>query len=129
MNILALDFGTKRIGMAWTDTDIGVVLPFGVIENDEQGARSKEQLIALFKQEHIQKVVVGLPIGLDGKENENTIRIRGFVEKLESQTEVPFEFYDERFSSQVADRMEGSASRDEKSAVVILEGYLDREKK
>ena len=129
MNILALDFGTKRIGLAWTDTGMGMVLPFGVVENDEQGVRSKEQLIALFKQEHIQKVVVGLPIGLDGKENKNTIRIREFVKELQLETEVPFEFFDERFSSQAADRMEGGVSRDEKSAVVILEGYLEKIKK
>jgi putative Holliday junction resolvase len=128
MNILALDFGTKRIGMAWVDTVIGVVLPFGIVENNEEEMKSKEQLIELFKHEHIQKVIIGLPLGLDGKENENTIRIREFVKVLQSEIAIPFEFFDERFSSYAADRMEGGASRDEKSAIVILESYLTKNK-
>jgi putative Holliday junction resolvase len=90
--------------------------------------KSKEQLIELFKHEHIQKVIIGLPLGLDGKENENTIRIREFVKVLQSEIAIPFEFFDERFSSYAADRMEGGASRDEKSAIVILESYLTKNK-
>ena len=128
MNILALDFGTKRIGMAWVDTAIGVVLPFGIIESSEVGKKGVQQLIELFKQENIQKVVIGLPLGLDGKENKNTIRIREFVKELQSKVAIPFEFYDERFSSQAADALGGELSRDEKSAIVILENYLEKNK-
>lgn len=128
MNILALDFGTKRIGMAWIDTSIGAVLPFGVIDIKGKKSEVQQQIIELLTREHVQKVVIGLPLGLDGKENENTFRIRSFVSELQSQATVPFELFDERFSSQAADKFEGEASRDEKAAMVILEGYLERQK-
>ncbi|MFA7654193.1 MAG: Holliday junction resolvase RuvX [Candidatus Magasanikbacteria bacterium] len=123
MNILAIDFGTKNIGLAWCDTGIGVVLPYGVIRNKEQGVRSKE-LSDLIIKERIEKVVIGLPMGLDGKENTNTTRVKKFGGELAAQISIPVDYCDERFSSQQADRSVGGASRDEKSAMVILESYL-----
>lgn len=123
MNVLAIDFGTKNIGLAWCDTGIGAVLPYGVISNKEKGARNKE-LVDLIVGEHIDRVVIGLPLGLDGAENTNTARVKKFGEELQAQIGVPVEFFDERFSSQQADRMGAGVSRDEKSAMVILEDYL-----
>jgi putative Holliday junction resolvase len=131
MNILALDFGTKHIGMAWADTKlIGVIVPFGVIEVGGKGTWPKacQELKVLLEREKIDQMIMGLPWGLQGEENNNTMRIREFVKLLQGSTTVPIEFYDERFSSQAADRMEGGVSRDEKSAIVILEGYLVKNK-
>jgi putative Holliday junction resolvase len=122
MNILAIDYGKKRIGLAWTDTGVGVVLPYGIVSNEKE-------LISLIKKEGIQKVVIGLPTGLDGKENENTKNVRKFGEKIENETKIKIDFVDERFSSAAADRMDGSgASRDEKAAMVILQTYLESRK-
>jgi len=126
MNILAIDFGTKNIGLAWCDTGIGVVLPFGVIKNEDK-AKAKKDLLKFIETERVEKLVVGLPLSLDGTENKNTERIRAFVESLDLK--IKSEFFDERFSSRQADRSEGGASRDEKSAMVILEGYLAKLKK
>jgi len=123
MNIIAIDFGTKNIGLAWVDTGIGVVLPFGRIAND------LVLLTQTIQTEKADQLVIGLPLGLDGKENDNTKHIRGFAEKLKQATGLPVELVDERFSSQLADRTEGGVSRDEKSAMAILETYLDRLKK
>lgn len=121
MNILAIDFGQKNIGLAWTNTEVGVVLPFGLAKSSE--------LAGLIKKEKIDQVVVGLPLGLDGQENANTARVRVFVSELQSSVNVPVEFYDERFSSKAADAMsDGGVSRDEKSAMVILEDYLAQKK-
>ena len=120
MNILSVDFGTKNIGLAWVDTAMGVVLPYGIVK--------KEELADFITKEKIDKVVVGLPLGLDGKENANTDRVKKFAQELESQIFVPIEFFDERFSSVSADRMGAGVSRDEKSAMVILENYLETKK-
>lgn len=120
MNILAVDFGTKHIGLAWCDTAIGVILPFGQVKKDE--------LAELIKKEKIDKVVIGLPIGLDGRENANTGRVREFAAELRKEIAAPVEFFDERFSSQAADRLAGDVSRDEKAAAIILEDYLKRGK-
>ena len=121
MNILAIDFGTKNIGLAWCDTALGVVLPYGIM--------SKEKLPNFIKQERIDKVVIGLPMGLDGKENTNTARVQKFAQELRVQISAPVEFFDERFSSQAADRMGAGVSRDEKSAMIILEDYLVSKKR
>lgn len=126
MNILAIDYGTKRIGLAWVDIALGVVLPFGVVGNKESRIRNKE-LIDIISKEKIEKIIVGLPIGLDGKENENTKRVRAFGKELRSEieTEIGIEFVDERFTTHEAARMEGGVSRDEKAAMIILETYLE----
>mgnify|MGYP001574443084 FL=1 len=125
MNILGVDFGTKNVGLAWVDVGIGVVLPYGIIK-DEKNKTKPQQLADLVEVEKIDKIVIGLPVSLKGgQENKNTARIRAFAEEIKGLVDVPVEFMNEMFSSQQADRMGGGASRDEKSAMVILEDYLN----
>lgn len=124
MNILAIDFGTKRIGLAWMQSGVDVVLPFGVIADTSNKTRAK-QLVDLIKEEKIDLLVVGLPVGVDGpKENFNTARVRAFVEEIRREVTIPIEFVDEAFTSAEADDMGGSASRDEKAAMLILQDYV-----
>jgi len=121
MNILAIDHGTKNIGLAWADTALNLVLPFGIID----AKNWQSELVKLVETEKIDKVVVGLPLGLKGEENVNTKKIRQFGNELKKYIGLPIEFVDERFSSYAADRFEGGVSRDEKSAMIILQSYLD----
>ncbi|MFA6427601.1 MAG: Holliday junction resolvase RuvX [Candidatus Magasanikbacteria bacterium] len=126
MNILSIDYGTKNIGLAWCDSALGVVLPYGNVD----AKKWKIEIVKLIETEKIHKAVVGLPVGLDGKENENTKRVRNFADELRKLADIPIEFIDERFSSHAADRMgEGGASRDERAAMIILQTYLDKLKK
>lgn len=125
MNILGIDYGKKRIGLAWVQSGLDVVLPFGQITMQDTHSTIRE-LADLISKENIDKVVVGLPLGMEGEENENTERVRKFVGELEKQIEIPVEFFDERFSSRQADAMGGDASRDEKAAMVILQSYIDK---
>jgi putative Holliday junction resolvase len=118
MNILSVDYGQKRIGLAWSDTTIGVVLPFGVVKNEAE-------LIKIIGEEKPDKIIFGLPLSLQNQETKHTEEIRKFVDKISSQIEVPIEFFDERFSSAQADAMGSGVSRDEKSAMIILEGYVE----
>lgn len=120
MNILSVDYGQKNIGLAWCDNGIGAPLPFGVVKGGDIF-----ELVKIIKTEKIDKVIIGLPLGMDGKEKANTARVREFGEKLKKEISVSVEFYDERFSSQQADRSEGGVSRDEKAALIILQSYLD----
>lgn len=122
MNLLAIDHGTKNIGLAWAQPEMGVVLPYGVVKNSTE-------LADLVEVEKIDKLIVGLPIGLDGKENNNTKRVKDFVAELKQIIKIPIEFFDERFTSAEADRMGGEATRDEKAAMIILQSYLDNQKK
>lgn len=122
MNLLAVDFGTKNIGLAWCDTQIGVSLPFGVVD-DIAG------LIAIIENEKIDKVIMGLPLGLDGQNNVNTERVNRFAAEVKNKTKVSVELFDERFSSQQADRSKGGVSRDEKAAMIILDDWLQKKYK
>ena len=121
MNILAIDYGTKNIGLARAVTGIDVILPFG-------GVSGPKGLIEIIKKERIDKIIVGLPSGLDGSENKNTERVRKFVDEVKKEINIPVEFITEIFSSQAGDRMGAGVSRDEKAAMVILQSYLDKVK-
>lgn len=130
MNLLSIDYGKKRIGLAWCDTAVGVVLPYGIIEVEKKGNLGNNEiakLTNLVKDERIQKVVMGLPLGLDGEENENTKHVREFGETLMTLSGVPVEYIDERFSTRGAHALGlGGATKDEKAAMVILETYVGR---
>lgn len=123
MNFLAIDYGTKNIGLARASSSMDLVLPFGSVENSDHQLAIKK-LVEIITSEKIDKVIVGLPAGLDGSENKNTIKVRSFAESLAKDITAPIEFVTEIFSSQAGDRMGAGVSRDEKAAMVILEGYL-----
>ncbi|MBI2443729.1 MAG: Holliday junction resolvase RuvX [Candidatus Magasanikbacteria bacterium] len=128
MKLLGIDYGTKRIGLAWADTTLSAVLPFGVIAKQTAAAPLKE-IQELIVNESIGKVIVGFPLGLDGQENRNTDRVKQFAFTLQKALNIPVELFDERFTSQLADRLARSdVSRDELAATAILEGYLERNK-
>ncbi len=119
MHILAIDFGTKNIGLAKWHSEVDVILPYGVVNN-------LNSLVALVEKENFDKIVIGLPLGLDGQENINTKRVRTFVDGLKQFVGAQIELFDERFTSQQADRLEKGVSRDEKAAMIILCSYLDK---
>lgn len=125
MNILGIDFGQKRIGLAWVQQGLDVILPFGTVQKKPDEICPQE-LVELIETEKIDTVVIGLPLGMEGEETPNTVRVRAFGEELKKQSTVPIEFIDERFTTHEANRMGGVASADEKAAMLILESYLGK---
>ncbi|MCF6276795.1 MAG: Holliday junction resolvase RuvX [Candidatus Magasanikbacteria bacterium] len=124
MNILGIDFGTKRIGLAVKRDAVDVVLPFGVFEWEGEDEKIQE-FAKLILKENFDKIVIGLPVGLEsGEETKNSKKVREFAEKIKLKIDTPIEFADERYSSHEADEMGGEAYRDEKAAMVILQEYL-----
>ena len=122
MNILAIDYGTKRIGLAKWSNAVNVILPISTVS-------SIDELLVVIKENNIDKIVVGLPVSLDGNQkNDNINRVEKFVEEIKDKLKIEIDFCDERFSSQQADRMGGGVSRDERSAMIILQSYLDSKK-
>ncbi len=122
MNVLGVDYGRKRIGLAWLQTGLDVVLPYGV-------AHSFEELVKLIKEEKVDKVVFGLPLTLEEmSENPNTKRIRKFADEIKKETGVEIDFADERLTTAEAMQMGGDATLDEKAAMLILQTYLEENK-
>lgn len=126
MNVLGVDIGKKRTGLAWVDTAIGAILPYGVIEGSHDRFK---KLTALIKSEKIVTVVFGLPLTTDGEENDTCRDIRSFGSSVEKETGVTVAYEDERFSSRFGDALGGDATRDEKAAMAILDTFVQKNKK
>ena len=125
MNIIGIDWGKKRVGLAWVQSGLDVVLPFGVIETHKVDPLA--EIISIIREEKINIVVFGLPKTLSGAEQENALTVRAVGKKVAEATGVKVDFLDERYSSRAADRFGADgASRDEKAAMIMVQAYLDQ---
>jgi putative Holliday junction resolvase len=126
--VLALDFGKVRTGVALTDPTRTVVQPHEPIlkANSSDGIASIAALVASFE---VTRIVVGLPMGLQGAESPQAARSRSFAARLAQHVDVPVELHDERFTSRMADRTvaeTGSgASRDSLAASHLLQSWME----
>ncbi|GAB3249290.1 Holliday junction resolvase RuvX [Larkinella harenae] len=131
--LLAIDYGTKRTGLAVTD-------PLQLIATALETVPT-HQLLDYLKRyaagEPVEAFVVGLPTRLDGTDTDNTPRVRAFVEKLKTAfPAIPVHWHDERFTSVMAlqamiaggtkkkDRRE-KGNIDKVSAVIILQSFME----
>ena len=77
MKYLGLDYGEKRIGVAVSDAQGRVAFPKKVVFN-RGNSQMMVQLQSLVKDEHISRIVVGLPIGLNGQDSSQTSATRKY---------------------------------------------------
>ena len=123
--VLALDHGTARCGCAISDPSGTLATPLSVVERPD----SKRGLAALARMagEHgAERVVVGLPLTLEGDEGEQAAAARTFAERLERRLNLPVELHDERLTTRLAERTGGSENADSRAAAHLLESYLAR---
>jgi putative Holliday junction resolvase len=131
---LGLDFGHVRIGVALSDPTSTIAQPLEVIPH-----RGFTQVLAriqeLITEHDVDRIVVGLPLRLDGREREEAAKVRAFVSKLQDAVPVVVELADERLSTAEAEKVmiEADArrsrrrqARDAVAAALILQTYLDR---
>ena len=132
--LVGLDIGYKTIGVAVSDKSFTIATPLNTVSR--KGTKKDLPKIKEFLNEYnVGGFILGLPLSLDGKENEQTRKIRNFSIELQSFFSVPFEFWDERYSSDVIfkelRKSDFSSSKikkklDQQSAAYILQGYLDK---
>jgi putative Holliday junction resolvase len=131
--ILAFDFGARWIGVAVGDTETRLANPLGMFEAESRARRIAE-VESLVREWRPDRLVVGLPLAMDGGEHDMTRRARRFARQLESRFRLPVEFAEERLSSAVAEatlretRRGGPRHKHEAHALaaqIILQGYLD----
>lgn len=134
--VLAVDYGERRIGLALSDPLGMIASPLPTLTR-RRGKRPPVAPLARLAEEHdVVQLVVGLPLGLDGEENDWSREVREFGEKLAERTGLPVAFQDERMTSVRAERAVRSLGlprqqREEKgrvdaaAAVLILQAYLD----
>lgn len=123
MKYLGIDWGEKRIGLALAEPELRLALPFGTVSN-------LQELLKVIKEEDVGVLVLGLPLKLSGQKEINSLW-QSFKEALERDSSLPLVLVDERLSSRQADSLLGTykekASRDEISAALILQSFLDKE--
>ena len=131
--IIAFDFGARWIGVAVGDTETKLANPLGMFEAESAGRRMAE-VETLVREWRPERLLVGLPLAMDGGEHDMTRRARRFARQLEARFRLPVELADERFSSVTAEaqlRETGQGGRKHKHAAhalaakIILQSYLD----
>ena len=124
MKILALDFGSARTGVAVSDATGTIARPVGVV----QQAATKDglaELVELVRAEGVERVVVGLPLTMRGEHGEQAAETEQFVESLRTALDVPVESFDERFTTDLAERApDAEAPTDARAAAHLLSSYL-----
>jgi putative Holliday junction resolvase len=122
---MALDYGSARTGVAVSDPTGTLARPLGVVERagTQQGLA---ELARLVREEEVERVVVGLPLTLRGTRGEQAAETERFVEALRGVLGVPVELYDERFTTDLAERTAGAAApEDALAAAHLLSTYLE----
>lgn len=131
--VLAFDFGTKRIGVAVGEMMLGQARALATIHHEANEARfaAIEKLIAEWQP---ARLVVGLPLSVEGEAHDMTARAERFARQLEGRFKLPVALVDERFSStdaeaRLAEKGQGWKQRketlDAEAAATILQGFFD----
>lgn len=132
MRALGIDFGEKRIGLAVSDAEGRWAMPLSTIERSTD-RRAIHQIADLARREGIALLVLGEPLGLDGRAGEAAARVRRFGERLARVSGLPIRWVDEALTTvAAAERLRdaGLDRRDRRDAVaaqILLQEALDQE--
>ena len=129
--VLALDYGTSRIGIAVSDPTRTLATAVAVHRAGRDGPVAA-MIAALVRERDVDQLVVGLPLTADGREGEIAVKARRFAARLGEELGLPVAMVDERYSTQEAERLLRGPGRrrsreasDAVAAELILQQYLD----
>ena len=126
MRVLALDYGSARCGCALSDPTGTLATPIDPIERPTT-RRGFARVTELVRDRGVERVVVGLPLGLSGADTDQTREARAFADRLAGAVPVPVEMYDERFTTAIAARAtDARTSEDSRAAAILLDDWLVR---
>lgn len=132
-NILALDIGDKRVGIALARADVRVPVPVATLVRSEPAFW--DQLSELVSQHDVNQIVLGLPRGLNGQETGQTVATRAFGDELMKRLALPVHWQDEALTSVKAESVLRKTSKpyskgdiDALAACYILSDYMETQK-
>ena len=137
MRLLGLDIGEVRVGVAVSDPAGTIASPLAVLDGRAL-ARDVRPLKELADEYEVAGLVAGLPIGMNGVEGAQAVRVRAVAERLGAALALPVTYADERLSSKAAGRaMSGGGVTAKKqrgkldmvAAALILQTYLDSQRR
>lgn len=134
---MGIDFGRRRIGLALSDPTGTVATPLETLERRTGKRAPIARMERIGRERGVERLVVGLPLDLDGRETEWCVEVREMGERLGQRLGVPVAFVDERLTSVRAERAirsiglrkrerERKARVDAAAAQLILQAWLDR---
>ena len=124
MRYLGIDYGEKRVGLALSDEEGQIALPYRTVSNTKT---LFNEIAAVIKQENVGRIVVGLPVPFSGGESEQTREVKKFIEKLKKLSGAPVDTENEIFTTKMAkDSGVQQEHLDKASAAIILQSYLDK---
>lgn len=129
--IVAIDYGEKRMGLAISDENQKMALPWTTVTGGVPSVLSK-----LFSRKNeIKTILIGLPLLMNGSKGEMALKVENFAKKIEEDLQIPVLLIDERLSSKHAESMlrelnqsrkKSSEKTDQIAATLLLESYLSR---
>jgi putative Holliday junction resolvase len=130
--VLGIDVGSVRVGLAVSDETCTLASPLATVPNNPHTIWTR--IAGEMEDRQVERVVVGLPRKLDGSEGDAAEQARGFAAELQRRVAAPVEFWDERFTTTIAERslIESGVRRrrrreviDAVAAAVLLQSWLD----
>ena len=130
---LGIDYGTKRIGLAWAD-ELGIALPIGAVPGvDDQSYL--DRIADLIEAKEVNELIVGYPIHMDGTVGVRAKEVDVFIATLEKSFAMPVHRVDERLTSLAAEESLGVQSNKKKmknlgkidasAAGIILRDFIE----
>ena len=134
MRVLGIDLGSKRIGVAVSDTGGKVASPLLVLSRSKSRSHDHAEIARIVREEEVEAIVVGLPLNMDGSRGPAARSAVAEAESIATVTGVPVHMQDERLTTVTAERalreanMRGQDRRgvvDKVAAAVLLQTWLD----
>lgn len=136
MVIMSVDYGDVRTGIAFCDAKEILASPYGVV-NEKYKPKLVDKLAAIAKDKNAEKIIIGLPVNMDGSFGYRCDECRELGDMLKQKTGIDVEYQDERLTTVIAhgylseNNIRGKKRKktvDAVSAVIILQSYLDKNK-
>lgn len=133
MKAMGIDFGLKRIGVAFSDETKFLATPYEVYVR-QNNTQDIQHFVDLINKNKVDEIVCGLPMNMQGNEQEIAELTRSFMDELQAKVAVKISFVDERLSSVLAEDVLKQSEKDWKkrkqkldavAASIILQDYLD----
>jgi putative Holliday junction resolvase len=127
--ILGIDFGANKIGLALADLETKIATPFKILIKEKNPISKIKEIC---QQENIEKIIVGLPIGLRGVNSEQYKKVADFINKLKQEIKLEIIEQDEKMTSIYAQKLMRETKTkkpdDDVAAMLILQSYLDEQR-
>jgi len=123
---MGIDYGTKKVGLAFSDESGQMAFPHGVVPNTQ---KLLDVLVGLIHEKQVGEIIIGHSLDKEGKPNAVHAAVEALMLDLTLETGLPVHLEPEQFTTQAAIQLQGrNAQTDASAAALILDGYITRKK-